>query len=90
MKINPKFQLHTVVGEHLLLLQGKSGGDMTRVMAFNESSLLLWNTLHDKDFSLEEVVKVLLDNYEVTEVTATSDAQRWVDTLRDNGVILTE
>ena len=90
MKINPKFQVHKVAGENLILLQGKSSTEMTRVMAFNDSSLLLWNRLFEKEFSLADVTNVLLEEYDVSESIATSDAERWVTTLRENGLLLTE
>lgn len=90
MKINPLFKVRNVAGENLILLQGKTSGDMTRVVAFNASALLLWNSLYEKDFCLADAVHILLDTYDVDEPTATADADRWVATLRDNGLLLPE
>lgn len=90
MKINPIFKVRQVAGENLILLQGKSSGDMTRVVAFNASALFLWNSLYEKDFATADAVRLLLDTYEVDEPTATADAERWVATLRENGLLLPE
>ena len=38
MKINPIYKVRKVAGENIILLQGKTNGDMTRVVAFNESA----------------------------------------------------
>ena len=90
MKINPIFKVRKVAGENIILLQGKSSGDMTRVVAFNESALLMWDTLQGKDFTVDDAVAVLLDNYEVDEATARNDASNWVETIRESGLLLSE
>ncbi len=90
MKINPIFKVRKVAGENIILLQGKTNGDMTRVVAFNESALLMWDSLQGKDFTIDDAVAVLLDNYNVDEATARKDAERWVETIRENGLLLPE
>ena len=90
MKINPIYKVRKVAGENIILLQGKTNGDMTRVVAFNESALLMWDALQGKDFTVRDAVQVLLDNYEVEESVATADAEKWVATLQENGLLLAE
>ena len=90
MKINPIYKVSKIAGENIILLQGKTGGDMTRVVAFNESALLMWDSLQGKDFTVDDAVAVLLDNYDVEEATARADAGKWVETIRENGLLLPE
>lgn len=90
MKINPIYKVRKIAGENIILLQGKTGGDMTRVVAFNESALLMWDSLQGKDFTVDDAVAVLLDNYDVEEATARADAGKWVETIRENGLLLSE
>lgn len=90
MKINPIFKLRSIAGENLVVLIGKTHADMSRVIALNESSTLMWNELYEKDFSLEDAGQVLLDNYDVDESIALADAQKWVDMLREQGIFLSE
>lgn len=90
MKINPIFKVRSVAGENIILLQGKSSADMTRVIAFNDSALLMWNSLLSKDFTVDDAVNVLLDNYEVEESVARKDAESWVKVLQENGLLLAE
>jgi hypothetical protein len=90
MKINPIYKVRKVAGENIILLQGKTNGDMTRVVAFNESALLMWDTLQGKDFSVLDATQVLLDNYDVAPDVASADAKKWVDTLRENGLLIAE
>lgn len=90
MKINPIYKVRKVAGENIILLQGKTNGDMTRVVAFNESALLMWDTLMGKDFFAHDAAQVLLDNYDVEESVALADAEKWITTLRENGLLLAE
>ena len=90
MKINPIYKVRKVAGENIILLQGKTNGDMTRVVAFNESALLMWDSLQGKDFTLDDAVAVLLENYEVEESVARADAGKWVEKIRENGLLLPE
>ena len=90
MKINPIYKVRKIAGENIILLQGKTGGDMTRVVAFNESALLMWDSLQGKDFTVDDAVAVLLDNYDVEEATARADAEKWVETISENGLLLPE
>lgn len=90
MKINPIFKVRKVAGENIILLQGKTSGDMTRVVAFNESALLMWDSLQGKDFTVEDAVAVLVENYDVDEATARTDAGKWVEMIRESGLLLPE
>lgn len=90
MKINPFFKVRKVAGENIILLQGKTNGDMTRVVAFNESALLMWDSLQGRDFTVDDAVQVLLDNYDVEEATARADAEKWVGMIRESGLLLPE
>ena len=90
MKINPIYKVRKVAGENIILLQGKTNGDMTRVVAFNDSALLMWDTLQGKDFSVADAAAVLLENYDVEESVANADAEKWVATLRENGLLMAE
>ncbi|MCQ2296576.1 MAG: PqqD family protein [Bacteroidales bacterium] len=90
MKINPIYKVRKVAGENIILLQGKTSEDLTRVVAFNDSALLMWNELMGKEFSLDDAVQVLMDNYEVEESVARADAQKWIDNIRENNLLLAE
>jgi hypothetical protein len=39
---------------------------------------------------VEDAAAVLLDNYNVDEATAHADAAKWVETIRENGLLLPE
>ncbi|MCQ2298387.1 MAG: PqqD family protein [Bacteroidales bacterium] len=88
MKINPNYKMREVCGEHIILMQGAKSGDLTRLVSFNESSLLLWEKLYGKDFELADATALLTETYDVDEATAQHDAEQWIETLKSNGIIL--
>lgn len=88
MKINTKYKVRQVAGENIVLVQGRNPGDMTSVVAFNDSSLYLWNSLLDKDFEMEDVVSLLTERYEVDEAVAAKDAESWIKTLEEKGMLV--
>ncbi len=88
MKILPKYKVRRVANENVVLVQGRNAGDMTTVIALNETSLYLWNELYGKDFELQDVVRLLMGRYDVEEATATKDAESWLTTLREKSVLV--
>ena len=87
MRILPKYKVRNVANENVVLVQGRNPGDMTSVIALNETSLYLWNELYGKDFEFQDVVSLLTGRYDVDEATATKDAESWVATLREKSVL---
>ena len=87
MRIKQGYKVREIAGENVLIMQGQSGADMTRVISLNDSSLLLWNNLLDVDFSADDVKHILLENYDVEEAIAAADAQAWVEKMQQAGLV---
>ena len=87
MKISEKFKVREMAGEHVIIMPGRVGADMTRILALNNSSLYLWETLRGRDFTTEEAAGLLTEHYEVDEATALRDAQAWAGKLAECGVL---
>ena len=60
---------------------------MTTVIALNDTSLFLWNRLEGRDFVPDDVTRLLVDNYEVDNATASADALKWVGMLQQNNIL---
>ena len=87
MKISSKYKLRQMAGENVIIMQGKYGGDMTRIISLNESSLYLWNKMQGVEFSTFDVAEALREQYGIDEKTAVCDAQNWCRRLKDCGLI---
>ena len=87
MKISEKFKVREMAGEHVIIMPGRVGADMTRILALNDSSLYLWETLRGRDFTTEEAAGLLPERYAVDAATALRDAQAWAGKLAECGVL---
>lgn len=87
MKIKSEYKLREVAGETIIVNQGTIGVDMTRIISLNSSAKLLFQELSGKDFELEDVAQVLMENYGITPEMASADAAKWVDGLKNCGIV---
>ena len=76
-----------MAGENVVIMQGTVGSDMTRIISLNDSSLLLWNELQDKEFEIDDVANILVENYGIDLATAERDAKAWVEKLQECNLI---
>ena len=87
MKINTNYKLREVAGETIVVNQGKTGADMTRIISLNVSAMLLYERLQGCEFSLEDAAKVLVETYGIGHEQAMNDADVWVEALQKCKVI---
>ena len=87
MKISEKYKVREMAGEHIIVMPGRYGADMTRVVALNPTSLYLWEQLAGREFDLEEVARLLVEQYEIHPETARTDAEKWVEQLHKCGIL---
>lgn len=87
MNINSNYKLRQVVGETIVVNQGTTGVDMTRIISLNASAKLLYEKLQGKEFTLEEAAGILENTYGIGHEQAMTDAAQWVDALRNCKII---
>lgn len=83
MKIKEEYKVRDIAGEHVVIMQGRYGADMTKVISLNDSSLMLWNALQNSDFDASDAARLLCEAYGIDEATAMRDAEAWIAQLRD-------
>ena len=85
MKAKKGFNLREVCGEQIIVAEGKENLDFTNIISMNESSAFLWNSVQGKEFTIEDLADLLVDNYMIDENTpidrerAKRDAQAMLD-----------
>lgn len=87
MKIKEQFKVREMAGEHVVIMQGSSFSDLTRIISLNESALYLWNALEGKTFDAIVVANLLAEHYGIDDEIALRDAQRWLDKLDECGLL---
>ncbi len=87
MKAKEGFNLRTVCGEQIIVAEGKENIDFSNIISMNETSAYLWETIKGKEFSQEELVDLLLEQYEVDKDIASKDVEALVKQWKDAGII---
>lgn len=88
MRIDERKKVRKVAGENIVIMQSDNTVDMTKVVALNESALLVHERLTGNDFTVADVVRVLTDEYDVDESTAQRDAEALVESMRKEHLII--
>ena len=87
MKAKPGFNLRTVCGENIIVAEGEENIDFSNIISMNESSAYLWKNIQGKEFTHDDLVKLLTDEYEVDEATALNDVKALTDLWLQAGII---
>lgn len=88
MKIDSSKKVNDVAGEHVVISMDNGTSNMTTVVGLNESAFLLYNRLKGREFSLDDVVDILLEEYDIDETTARNDAKEWEKQMRQQNMII--
>ena len=88
MRIKDSDKVREIAGENLIVEQGKSQADMTKVISLNSTALLLWNELYGKDFTPADASAVLVSHFGIQQEVADADARKWIDILSKCGIIV--
>lgn len=86
MKARTDFVLRNVVDEYILMPTGNTIGKFKGTVLLNEVSAFVWEKLQNP-MSKEDLLKAILEEYEVDKATASADLDALLETLRGYGVI---
>lgn len=87
MKFKQGFKVRTIAGENVVIMQGASSNDMTRIISLNDTSLMLWNELQNRDFEVEDIAEIIVNEYGIEAERALHDAKAWVARLKECGLV---
>ena len=82
MKIKKGFEIQNVCGEYIIVPAGVDNVDYSKIISLNETAAYLWENVAAKDaFTIDDMVALLLAEYEVEESVAREDCamiiERW-------------
>ena len=87
MKIKDNFKVRKIAGENLIVNQGATHSDLTKIISLNPTAVMLWESLSGKDFTEEEAADILVDKFKIDRATALQDVRKWLDTMKTEGII---
>lgn len=86
MKAKQGFILRNVVDEHILMPTGDMIGTFNGTVLLNDVSAFVWEKLQNP-VSREDLLKAILDEFEVEKAVASADLDALLATLKEYGVI---
>ena len=83
MKQKKGFKLRNICGENIIVAEGIENIDFSKIISMNESSAYLWEQTRDRNFTVDDLCQLLLDESDVDEKTAHADeeavAAKWLE-----------
>ena len=86
MKIIKEFILREIAGECILVPTGKTSQEFNGMITLSDTARFIWENIERAD-SFEELVKMMLEEYEIDEETAKRDAYIFIDQLLASGFV---
>lgn len=86
MKAKTGFNLRNVCGEQVIVAEGRENIDFSNIISMNETSAYLWNAIQDTDFTVDDLIELLTQEYDVDEQTARKDAQALANQWLEAGI----
>lgn len=87
MKIKKGYLVKEVAGKNIVVSTEKKELDFDYIIHLNDSAKLLFEALMENELEEKDLVKLLIDNYEVTNQQATADVKEFIELLKVNEII---
>ena len=87
MKINEGFKMRKLGREHIVVPEGSGLVNFNRMISLNDTAAYLWEALSGKEFSVEDIKQLILDQYEVDVQTAAADAAKLARDWAEAGLV---
>ena len=88
MKTKRGFRLRELGGDYILIGESAELINFNNLITFNEAAAYLWQNVEGKEFDVETLTQLLLDEYEVTEEVARQDAEATINDWKEVGIIV--
>lgn len=87
LKMRPDYLVQEIAGEKILIAGLSESINYSRMLVLNDSAAELVNTLIAKSASIEDLVKILTDNYKVEADQAREDVKKLLNDLEQQNVL---
>ena len=75
MKLVEGFRLRDVMGQATVIGEGVEQVNFNKLVTLNESAAFLWRAVEGKEFTVETLASLLMENYGIDESLAAKDAE---------------
>ncbi|MBF1586722.1 MAG: PqqD family protein [Prevotella sp.] len=86
MRTKKRFNLRNVCGENIIVAEGEENIDFSDIISMNETSAYLWKQVQGKEFTPEQLVELLMQEYDVAEGEALRDVEQLIKVWCEAGI----
>lgn len=86
MKIKEGFVLREVCGEHIVTAEGLENINFNKLISLNETAAFLWKELIGKEFTVEEMAQLLVDEWGIDMELALKDSENLCKAWEEAGI----
>lgn len=86
MRIKEGFRIRPLGREFIVTAEGVTQVNFNKMVSLNATAAYLYEKVQGMDFSVEDLTKLLLERYEVSEEIAAADAEKLVETWIKAGI----
>ena len=83
MKTKDGFVLREMCGENIITAEGLEHINFNKLISLNATAAFLWNSVAGKEFTIEEMAQMLVDEYGIDMELALKDSkalcQAWIE-----------
>ena len=87
MKIKPEFMLHQIGEEYIVMHDGSTNVDFSRIINLNRTAAYPWQRFRDADFDVDALTAALTERYDVVPEQARRDAEAFIQSLQRCGIL---
>ncbi|MDE6562508.1 MAG: PqqD family protein [Muribaculaceae bacterium] len=87
MKKIDGFVMRRLGQEAMIVAESVDLIDFDRIVSLNSSAAYVWENLPDSDFTIQTIIYLLIDRYDVDEAVARKDAEDLVKVWLKAGII---
>ena len=86
MKIKDGFVLREMCGEYIVAAEGLQHINFNKLISLNSTAAFLWKALENKEFTVEDMAQLLVDEYEIDMELASTDSASLIKAWLDAGI----
>ena len=86
MKIKEGFILRQMCGENIVAAEGLQHINFNKLISLNSTAAFLWKALENKEFTVEDMAQLLVDEYEIDMELASTDSANLIKAWLDAGI----
>ena len=86
MRTKKGFNLRNVCGENIIVAEGEENIDFSDIISMNETSAYLWKQVQGKEFTPEQLVELLMQEYDVAGGGELRDVEQLIKVWCEAGI----